>query len=176
MANLEEPTTPLHPESMQAETDFDRSEPQAGLIYLLGAISLIGVLFMMVGVQAYYNHVREEAEYNQVLSPVADDLKSLHSQEDEELHTYKYVDRTRGVVQIPISRAMQLIAEEAAAKKLKYFQKPTPVKSVAGPAPGAPADGSAPATGGAPAAPGAAPAGSGAAPAAAAAPEAAEKK
>ena len=49
-----------------------------------------------------------------MLVPVAQDLQNLHSQEDEELNTYKYLDRNKGTVQIPISRAMQLIAEEAA--------------------------------------------------------------
>jgi hypothetical protein len=115
-------------ETAKAETDFDRSEPHALLIAGFGIASVIGLIVIILGIQAYFDHLREQAEYEKVAVPVAQDLKNLHSQEDEELNHYKYVDRNNGTVQIPISRAMQLIAQEAAAHKLKYFQKPTPVK------------------------------------------------
>lgn len=119
---------PAAPEIVKAETDFDRSEPHALLIAGFGIASVIGLIVIILGIQAYFDHLREQAEYQKVAVPVAQDLKNLHSQEDEELNNYKYVDRGNGTVQIPISRAMQLIAQEAAAHKLKYFQKPTAVK------------------------------------------------
>jgi hypothetical protein len=131
------------PEIIKSETDFDRSEPRALLITGFGIATIIGLIAVILGIQAYFDHIREQAVYEKVDVPVSDDLKNLHSQENEELNTYKYIDRKTGAVQIPISRAMQLIAQEAAANKLKYFQKPTPVK-----VPGAPAaDGTAPAGG-----------------------------
>ena len=156
-------------EIAKADTDFDRSEPHALLIAGFGIASVIGLIVIILGIQAYFDHLREQAEYEKVAVPVAQDLKNLHSQEDEELNNYKYVDRNNGTVQIPISRAMQLIAQEAAAHKLKYFQKPTAVKVPGAPGEAAPAAaGAAPAAGTVPAggaapAPGAAP-GNGAAP------------
>ena len=150
-------------EIAKADTDFDRSEPHALLIAGFGIASVIGLIVIILGIQAYFDHLREQAEYEKVAVPVAQDLKNLHSQEDEELNNYKYVDRNNGTVQIPISRAMQLIAQEAAAHKLKYFQKPTAVKVPGAPGEAAPAPaGAAPAAGAAPV-PGAA-AGNGAAP------------
>jgi hypothetical protein len=126
-------------EIVQDQTDFDRSEPRALLITGFGAATLIGLVAVMLGIQAYFDHIREVATYEKVLAPVSSDLRALHSQEDGLLNSYKYVDRQRGVVQIPISRAMNLIVQEAAANKLKYFRKPTPVKSpdATGPAGGA---------------------------------------
>jgi hypothetical protein len=41
-----------------------------------------------------------------------DDLVSVRKQEEELLHTYGWVDKERGVVSIPIARAMELIAKE----------------------------------------------------------------
>jgi hypothetical protein len=144
-------------ETAKAETDFDRSEPHALLIAGFGIASVIGLIVIILGIQAYFDHLREQAEYEKVAVPVAQDLKNLHSQEDEELNHYKYVDRNNGTVQIPISRAMQLIAQEAAAHKLKYFQKPTPVKVPeapgAAPAAGAAGTGAAPPIAGAAGAP-----------------------
>jgi hypothetical protein len=142
-------SAPPHAEVAKVETDFDKSEPRALLIAGLGIGTIIGLVVVLLGVQAYFDHIKAEATYEKVLVPVSDDLKNIHAQEDEELNTYKFLDRNQGVVQIPISRAMQLITEEAGENKLKYFRKPTPVKvPVAAPAAGgtaAPA-GSAPAT------------------------------
>lgn len=129
---------PTVPEIVKTETDFDRSEPHALLIAGFGIASVIGLVVVILGIQAYFDHLREQAEYEKVAVPVSQDLKNLHSQEDEELNHYKYLDRNTGVIQIPISRAMELIAQEAATHKLRYFQKPTPVK-----VPGAAAEGTA---------------------------------
>ena len=42
------------------------------------------------------------------------DLKALRAAEDAQLHGYGWVDRKAGVVHIPIERAMDLVAQEAA--------------------------------------------------------------
>ncbi len=44
-----------------------------------------------------------------------EDLQRLHAREDAILHRYGWVDRQAGVVQIPIERAMDLVAADAAA-------------------------------------------------------------
>ncbi len=40
-------------------------------------------------------------------------LQELRAAEQKELQTYGWINRTDGVVRIPIDRAMQLLAEEA---------------------------------------------------------------
>ena len=42
------------------------------------------------------------------------DLKTLRDAEDAHLHSYAWVDRKAGAVRIPIERAMELVAKEAA--------------------------------------------------------------
>ena len=150
-------------EIVKNDTDFDRSEPHALLIAGFGIASVIGLVVIILGIQMYFDHMREVAEYEKVAVPVAQDLKNLHSQEAEELNNYKYLDRKTGTIQIPISRAMELIAQEAAAHKLKYYQKPTAVKVPGAPGEAAPPANAAPRQGtpaapaqGTPAAPGAA--------------------
>ena len=39
------------------------------------------------------------------------DFAKLHAQEQTELNTYGWVDKSAGVVRIPIERAMQLLVE-----------------------------------------------------------------
>jgi hypothetical protein len=141
---------PAVPEVVKNDTDYDRGDPRALLIAGLGISGLILLVLIILGVQAYFDHVTEVATYDKVLSPVSDDLKNLRSQETEELNTYKYIDRNKGVVQIPISRAMELLAQEAAENKLTYFQKSTPVKVPTAPGAAPAAGAAAPPNGAAP--------------------------
>ena len=110
-----------HGNAGKSGVDFDRSEPRALLIASIGIASILGLTAMILGVQAYFDNLHEQQMYEKVLVPVSQDLKNLHTQEDQELNTYKYIDRNKGIVQIPISRAMQLIEQEAAAGKIEVF-------------------------------------------------------
>jgi hypothetical protein len=133
-----------HGDAGKSGVDFDRSEPRALLIASIGIASVLGLTATVLGVQAYFDHLHEQQMYEKVLVPVSQDLRDLHIQEDQELNTYKYIDRSKGTVQIPIARAMELIEKEAAEGKIEYFHQPTPVKvpNAAGAAPaGAPAAG-----------------------------------
>ena len=140
----DETTATGHKDAVKGGVDFDRSEPRALLIASIGIASVLGLTATVLGVQAYFDHLHEQQMYEKVLVPVSQDLKNLRVQEDQELNSYKYIDRDKGIVQIPITRAMELLENEAAEGKLNYFQKPTPVKvpiaAGAGPT-GAPAAG-----------------------------------
>jgi len=53
-----------------------------------------------------------------------DDLRSYRRSKAVALEGYHWVDRGNGVVQIPIDRAMELVAAEAAARVAAYSMKP----------------------------------------------------
>lgn len=127
---------------IQAETGYDKQEPKAGLIAGLTVATFVALIAVILGVQAYYEKVREEQVYREQLAPVSDNLKNLRNSEDEVLNSYK-VDPKTGVVRIPVKRAMELVAKEAAEGKLQYAQTTYPVKAGNAPAPGAPVNGGA---------------------------------
>ena len=52
----------------------------------------------------------------------------VRAREDEALHSYRYLDREKGTIRLPIERAMELLASEAAQGKLKYPQRSAPVE------------------------------------------------
>ena len=56
-------------------------------------------------------------------------LKALHDENQKELTTYAWLDKSKGVARIPIDRAMQLTVAELAQKK------PVPAGPIATPAP-----------------------------------------
>ncbi len=133
-SNHQTATTPH--ETIQAENGFDAQDPQIGLIVGIGVATIISLAAVIGGLQAYFDHVKEVQYHEQVELPIAENFKNLRTQEDEALNSYKYVDKGAGVVQIPVARAMELLAKEAADGKLTYFAKPYAVKEAA-PAAGA---------------------------------------
>src|SRR5881398_2218025 len=56
-----------------------------------------------------------------------ENLKTAHEDAEKALNTYAWVDKNKGVVRIPISRAMELTAAELAK------QKPSPAGPIATP-------------------------------------------
>lgn len=110
------------------DAGFDRHEPNSKVIALLGIGTVIALVAVILGLQYYYDSAREQQVYVKVLEPLADDLLALRAREDEQLHSYQYIDREQGTVRLTIERAMTLLVKEAAEGKLKYPTTPYPVK------------------------------------------------
>ena len=66
---------------------------------------------------------KENIVYETNLKPVSADLREIHSMETETLTNYKLLDKDNGIYQIPIDRAMQLIAEESFKTRLNALRK-----------------------------------------------------
>ena len=124
---------------------FDRQDPKAVLIALFAIASVVALVLVMVVVQIYYQHGRDQLIYEKVLVPVSEDLTDLRAREDSNLQSYGYINKEKTQIRVPIERAMDLIVKEYAEGKLQYSTKPTPVKPLE------PAGAPAPGTSGAPA-------------------------
>jgi hypothetical protein len=114
--------------SEQAGQGFDRSEPNVRFIAIFGAGTLVLLVVAVLALQFYYDRVLEEQVFVKVQEPVAQNLVDLRAREDEALHSYRYLDREKGSIRLPIERAMELLASEAALGKLKYPQRPSTVE------------------------------------------------
>jgi hypothetical protein len=95
---------------------FDASEPRTKFIGLLGLGIMVGLVVIILALQSYVDRVEQQQIYEKVLAPVSEDLKTLRAREDAELTQYKYLDRGKGTVRLPIARAMELMVEEKHAK------------------------------------------------------------
>ena len=121
---------------------YDPAEPNSrGLVVflILTVFILIGVF---VGVSAFWDVAFEHQEQEVLLGKPSEDLAALHAREDLQLKTYGYINKDKGIVQIPIDRALELVAREAAEGKSKFPTVATPVKkdqpvAAAAPAPAA---------------------------------------
>lgn len=107
---------------------YDRGEPKSAAIAVVAVVCVVVLLLVILGAQAFYEHIHEQEVYEKVLAPVGEDLSALRAREDQQLHSYKYIDKSKGHVQLPIDRAMELLAKEYAEGKVQYSTKPTQVK------------------------------------------------
>lgn len=85
-------------------------------IMLIVTSTLIGVLILVLilaWLRSWFFAGRNEALQKYVLSVENPALLELSAREKEELTTYGWVDREKGVVRIPVERAMTILAEEA---------------------------------------------------------------
>ena len=119
--------------SETAETGFNRQEPRYAIVALFGLGAVIIIAVLILALEFFYDRYREQQVYVKQQVPVWQDLRSLRAREDGELHSYGYVDKTRGVVRIPIERAMDLLAREAAGNRLPYDTASKPVPPAGAP-------------------------------------------
>jgi hypothetical protein len=127
---------------------FDRSEPKAGAIAAFGIASVVALAITILALQSYFNKIWDEAVTEKILLPPSEQLRELRARDDWNLTHYMYGGRDpkSGRVRIPVDKAMELFAEEAAAGKLFYPAKATMPKkeepeATPGAAPGAAAPG-----------------------------------
>ncbi|HLH40065.1 MAG TPA: hypothetical protein VKX39_13030 [Bryobacteraceae bacterium] len=122
-----------------AAEGFDHAEPKVGAIVGFGIGSIILLVITILALQSYFNKIWQEAVYEKVLAPPSEQLLDLHRREDWLLTHYSWADKKNGAVRIPVDRAMELFAQEAASGKLFYPAKSyIPKKDDAAGASGAP--------------------------------------
>ena len=143
-----------------AEEGYDRQDPQGIPVFAFAGVIVVTLIASFAFVTFYYGAVTDGQIQAAVGNVGARELTEVRAAEDEALTRYKFVDKAKGKVLLPVDRAMDLLEQEAKAGSLFYPAKPTPVKSaadlaagaVAGTAPGAvpvamPAAGAPPVTG-----------------------------
>jgi hypothetical protein len=125
---------------------FDATEPNTPAIWLFTIVSVVGLVLTIVAVQGYFDQIYKQAVYERVLSAPSEQLRDVRNRDAWNLTHYMYgnLDKSTNRVRMPIDKAMQTFAAEAAAGKLFYPAKPTPIKKEEPAAAAAPA-GAAPA-------------------------------
>ncbi|OGC10226.1 hypothetical protein A2V82_05860 [candidate division KSB1 bacterium RBG_16_48_16] len=98
---------------------YEKTDVNVKKLFLVTLVVLVFVVIVIVAMNELFIFSKESQVYQAVLKPESAELRDLRAKEAEALHTYKALDAAKGVYQIPIDRAMALIAEEAFAEKMK---------------------------------------------------------
>ena len=101
-------------EHMDHPSGYEKQDTSTRAILIATAISLVLIAGAVIVLWDYYIVTREAIVYEQALAPRSQQLLELQELEDSLLTTYEFVDSTAGVYRIPIERAMELMASEAA--------------------------------------------------------------
>lgn len=98
---------------MSESSGYEKQDINLRKTIVAGTVVVVVVVSALVILSEYYLSVKEEYVYDLVLKPESVTLRELLATEDEVLNSYKLLDSTSGTYRIPISRAMELMAEEA---------------------------------------------------------------
>lgn len=119
------------------EEGFDRHEPKSGIIAIVSGSVILVLVLMIIGVYWLYVVTYEKAEYDVYSGVASKELLAIQEREDQQLHRYSYIDKGKGLVRLPIDRAMELLVSEIEAGKVPYnttayAAKPEPPGGAAG--------------------------------------------
>jgi hypothetical protein len=102
------------------EIGYERTEPNALKIGALTVIIVVGIVATCYAVYYWYVGQLEYTRRVEVELPLWQETKDVRAYETERLTQYKFLDKTKGTVQLPIERSMDLLVQEAAAGKTFY--------------------------------------------------------
>ena len=104
---------------------FDYSEPQTPKIWAFTVGSVIILIVVIVALQQYFDKIWNDAVYEKVLAAPSQELQDQRNRDDWALTHYRYEDKSKGQVRIPLEQAEALFLKEAAEGKTFYPAKPT---------------------------------------------------
>jgi hypothetical protein len=109
----------------EASEGFDYSEPQTPKIWGFTIGSVIVLIVVIVALQQYFDKIWNDAVYEKVLAAPSQELQDQRNRDDWALTHYRYEDKSKGQVRIPLDQAQALFLKDAAEGKTFYPAKPT---------------------------------------------------
>ena len=110
---MTENTDEIKIDKKSGEAGYDTHEANLKPIIIIGIVSIVLLVLSLILIDQYFIAAKERLVEEVVLAPQSIALRELRAREDETLNSYKVIDTTKGIYQIPIDRAMELIAKEA---------------------------------------------------------------
>ncbi|BCW93773.1 MAG: hypothetical protein KatS3mg007_1667 [Thermoanaerobaculum sp.] len=86
-------------------------EPKSGLVAMVGVVSAVLLVAVIILLQALYYRAAAKEDLTKAVM-VRPEAKAVFAEQMGQLEGYRVVDPQKGVVTIPISRAMELVVAE----------------------------------------------------------------
>jgi hypothetical protein len=97
--------------------DLADSDPKSGPTAVAAAVGTLVLVAGVFWIEALYRETAEAERERKVVSQEPAELRTVEAAQIDQLHGYRWVDRSQGVVAIPIERAMELVIQDAAAAR-----------------------------------------------------------
>ncbi|MEJ2054514.1 MAG: hypothetical protein P8X42_11395 [Calditrichaceae bacterium] len=100
----------------QSDSGYEKTDVNIAKIagYTVVTIILLAAILLFLNEYFVFEMETMKSERNQVVSS---QLRDLRASEDKALHSYKIINPDKNIYQIPIDRAMKLVADEAFEKR-----------------------------------------------------------
>jgi hypothetical protein len=130
-------------ENNQAQTPtpdqgYDHRDARAGMVALWSGMTVALLVLFVVGTYWLYQVYFEAVEQEVYTGVTSKELIAIREREDAHLYKYALIDKSKGVVRIPIDHAIDILAGEFAQGKVfyntaTYAAKPEPAGGAAAP-------------------------------------------
>ncbi len=95
----------------------DPDNPSLAAVVAIGTVVIVALIFVL---QAFFNTVTDQMDRERNIEVADTALRQVRAEQQERLAEYRWVSEKDGVVAIPIDRAIEVVAREAAeARKRK---------------------------------------------------------
>jgi len=98
-------------QNTQYQPQYERSDTSKRNLFLTAGTILVIIAIIIVALNEIFIATTENKVYETVLTPESTELRNLRANETKVLNSYKLLDESQEILQIPIDRAMQLMAE-----------------------------------------------------------------
>ena len=105
------------------KNDYERRDINAYKVIGFSVLGIAILVILLILLNDYFLIEKNEMVYQTNLKPVSSELRDLRSWEKDVLSNFKLLNADQGIYQIPIERAMQLMAEEGFQKRLQRLKK-----------------------------------------------------
>ena len=89
-----------------------KEDLQLPVIFTVGALFVILLFVMIIMLQAYFYRAARQEYNTKVVAPRNEVLLASLAEQQQQLHSYRWIDPEKGVVGIPVQRAMELVIQE----------------------------------------------------------------
>jgi hypothetical protein len=103
---------------------YETQDLNVRLIVIVSFISLFAMIVALYVINELFVISKEKRVEHVVLTPISPQLRELRSSEDEVLSSYKSIDSQKGIYQIPIEQAMQILADQEYQKHQNPLANP----------------------------------------------------
>jgi hypothetical protein len=88
------------------------AEVNTPLVALVGVVGALVVFVLIVAAEVLFYHLEDIETYQKVTSQSPEEISNLVAQQQVQLNSYRWVDQKKGIVSIPIDRAMELVVRD----------------------------------------------------------------
>jgi hypothetical protein len=84
-------------------------DPKASSTVVIGVVGALVLVVIVIALQALYYRAEQAEVVRKVYQAAPEEWSRLRAEQEARLHAYRWVDKQKGVVAVPIDRAIELL-------------------------------------------------------------------